>query len=76
MSAATIPAPTIPERLAVLLAREFANGEVGFTGLATGRAAAVYITGIPLAAMALAQRRHQAVRLPALGTQAVGGAAG
>jgi len=49
---------TIPERLAVALSKEFRDGEVGFTGLATGRAAAVYITGIPLAAMALAQATH------------------
>jgi len=49
---------TLPERLAVLLAKEIRDGEVGFTGLGTGRAAAVYITGIPLAAMALAQRTH------------------
>ena len=49
---------TLHERLAVALAGTFRNGEVGFTGLATGRAAAIYITGIPLAAMALAQRTH------------------
>ena len=49
---------TLAERLAVLLAKEFHDSEVGFTGLGTGRAAAVYITGIPLAAMALAQRTH------------------
>lgn len=49
---------TLHERLAVTLAGTFRNGEVGFTGLATGRAAAIYITGIPLAAMALAQRTH------------------
>ena len=48
----------LPERLAVLLAKEFCDGEVGFTGLGTGRAAAVYITGIPLAAMSLAQQTH------------------
>jgi glutaconate CoA-transferase, subunit B len=49
---------TLPERLAVMLSKEFRDGEVGFTGLATGRAAALYITGIPLAAMALAQQTH------------------
>jgi len=48
----------LTERLAVMLSKEFRDGEVGFTGLATGRAAAVYITGIPLAAMALAQQTH------------------
>ena len=49
---------TLHERLTVALAATLRNGEVGYTGLATGRAAAVYITGIPLAAMALAQRTH------------------
>lgn len=49
---------TLHERLVVALSRTFKDGEVGFTGLATGRAAAVYITGIPLAAMALAQQTH------------------
>lgn len=49
---------TLHERLAVALADTLRDGEVGYTGLATGRAAAIYITGIPLAAMALAQRTH------------------
>ncbi len=49
---------TLHERLTVALAETFRDGEVGYTGLATGRAAAIYITGIPLAAMALAQRMH------------------
>ena len=55
---ATASGATLHERLTVALARTFRDGEVGYTGLATGRAAAVYITGIPLAAMALAQRTH------------------
>ena len=42
---------TLEELLAVRLAHTFHNGEVGFTGLATGKAAATYITNIPLAAM-------------------------
>ncbi|AHF77276.1 Putative coenzyme A transferase [Sodalis praecaptivus] len=46
------------ELITLLLAKELRNGEVGFTGLATGGAAALYITGIPLAAMAFAQQTH------------------
>lgn len=46
------------ELIAILLAKQMRNGEVGFTGLATGSAAALYITGIPLAAMAFAQQTH------------------
>lgn len=53
----TMP-PTLHERLAVVISREFRNGEVAFTGLTTGNAAAVYATGIPLAAMGLAQMLH------------------
>ncbi len=49
---------TLTEMLTVNLARDLADGEVGFTGLATGGAAALYITGIPLAAMELARRTH------------------
>ena len=49
---------TLHERLAAALAMTLRDGEVGYTGLATGRAAAVYITGIPLAAMALAKLMH------------------
>jgi glutaconate CoA-transferase subunit B len=44
--------------LAVQLSHTFHDGEVGFTGLATGKAAATYITNIPLAAMRLAQLTH------------------
>ena len=43
---------------AVNLSKEFKNGEVGFTGLATGGPAALYITAIPLVAMELARRTH------------------
>jgi glutaconate CoA-transferase, subunit B len=46
------------EMLAVLVARELRNGDVAFTGLTTGGKAAVYATGIPLAAMGLAQQMH------------------
>jgi glutaconate CoA-transferase subunit B len=49
---------TLHETLAVVLARGFRDGEVGFTGLLTGAAAALFGTGIPLAAMELARRRH------------------
>ena len=37
------------EAIVCALARDFRNGEVGFTGLATGEAAARYITALPLA---------------------------
>jgi len=49
---------TLEEMLAVSIAHTIKDGEVGFTGLATGRAAATYITAIPLAAMELAKRTH------------------
>lgn len=49
---------TIEEMIAVKLAKSFKDGEVGFTGLATGGAAALYITGIPLAAMEFARHTH------------------
>jgi len=49
---------TLHETLAAVLSRDFADGEVGFTGLLTGAAAALFGTGIPLAAMELAKRRH------------------
>ena len=48
---------TLNELLAVNLSREFKNGEVGFTGLATGKKATLYITAIPLVAMELAKER-------------------
>ncbi|CAO3425199.1 hypothetical protein [Azospirillum endophyticum] len=51
-------APTLAETIAVTLARSFSDGEVGFTGLVTGGAAALFGTSIPLAAMALAQAMH------------------
>ncbi|MFP6558928.1 hypothetical protein WJ542_11500 [Paraburkholderia sp. B3] len=51
-------APTLHETLAVVLSRTFVDGEVGFTGLLTGAAAAIYGTSIPLAAMELARRSH------------------
>ena len=49
---------TLNELIAVNLSKEFKNGEVGFTGLATGGPAALYITAIPLVAMELARRTH------------------
>lgn len=49
---------TRAELLTVLLARSFRDWEVGFTGLATGGASALFITSIPLAAMALAKEMH------------------
>ena len=49
---------TIDELLVVNIARSIKDGEVGFTGLATGGAAALYITRIPLAAMELARHTH------------------
>lgn len=49
---------TVEEMLAVHLSHTFKDHEVGFTGLATGRDAAMYITSIPLAAMQLAKRKQ------------------
>lgn len=49
---------SIEELLVVNIARTIKDDEVGFTGLATGGAAALYITRIPLAAMELARRTH------------------
>lgn len=49
---------TLNEVLAVTIARTIKDGEVGFTGLATGGPAALYATTIPLAAMELARRTH------------------
>jgi glutaconate CoA-transferase, subunit B len=49
---------TLEELLVVNIARTINDGEVGFTGLATGGPAALYITNIPLAAMELARRTH------------------
>ena len=49
---------TLNELLVVNLSKEFKNGEVGFTGLATGKKATLYITAIPLVAMELAKRTH------------------
>lgn len=49
---------TMEELLAAALAHTIADGEVGFTGLATGKAAAAYNTNIPLLGMGLAKRTH------------------
>jgi glutaconate CoA-transferase subunit B len=47
---------TLPEMLACVLANELNDEEVGFTGLVTGKAAALYGTTIPIVAMELARR--------------------
>jgi len=52
------PTFSIEELLVVALSKTFNDGEVGFTGLATGSAAALYATGIPLAAMEFARQTH------------------
>ncbi|MGW9333536.1 hypothetical protein [Bosea sp. NPDC055594] len=49
---------TLNELLVANLARDLKDGELGFTGLATGAAAALYATAIPLVAMELARRIH------------------
>jgi len=49
---------SLNELLVVNLYKEFKNGEVGFTGLATGKYPSLYITAIPLVAMELARRTH------------------
>ncbi|MCL4765914.1 MAG: hypothetical protein KJZ80_06775 [Hyphomicrobiaceae bacterium] len=49
---------TLNELLVANLARDLRDGELGFTGLATGSAAALYATAIPLVAMELARRLH------------------
>lgn len=49
---------TLNELLVTTLAHEFRNDELGFTGLATGAAAALFATAIPLVAMELARRTH------------------
>lgn len=49
---------TLNELLVTTLSHEFKNGEVGFTGLATGKNAALFATAIPLVAMELARRTH------------------
>jgi glutaconate CoA-transferase subunit B len=49
---------TLYEVLAAALARDFADGEVGFTGLLTGQAAAIFGTAVPIVAMELARQTH------------------
>lgn len=49
---------TVQELLVANLSHQMKDGEVGFTGMATGTAAAVYISAIPYAAMELAKRTH------------------
>lgn len=50
--------PALYETLAAYLAHTMTDGEVGYTGLVTGGAAALFATAIPLAAMRLAQLTH------------------
>jgi glutaconate CoA-transferase subunit B len=54
----THAAVTLHETLAAVLAHEFRDEEVGFTGLLTGQAAATFGTAIPLVAMQLARLTH------------------
>lgn len=49
---------TLYEVLAVALAKDFSDEEVGFTGLLTGQAAAIFGTSVPIVAMELARRTH------------------
>jgi glutaconate CoA-transferase subunit B len=49
---------TLYERLAAALADDLNDEEVGFTGLLTGQAAAIFGTCIPIVAMELARRTH------------------
>jgi len=49
---------TVEELLTIHLAHTFQDGEVGFTGVATGDDTAKYITSIPVAAMYFAQKTH------------------
>ena len=49
---------TLHETIAVALAADLADEEVGYTGLVTGGAAAIYGTSIPVAAMELARLTH------------------
>jgi len=49
---------SIEELIIVDIAHTIKDGELGFTGLATGSSATVYISSIPLAAMELAKRTH------------------
>ncbi len=51
-------APTMLERLAVVVARTLENGEVGWTGLATGDAATMFASIVPIMAMGLARALH------------------
>jgi len=49
---------TLHETIAVALALDLADEEVGYTGLVTGGAAAIFGTAIPVAAMELARLTH------------------
>lgn len=49
---------SLEELLAVDISHTIKDGEVGFTGLGTGKAATMYITCIPMVAMELAKHTH------------------
>ena len=49
---------TTEELMAVVIARDLKDGEIGLTGLASGDRIGVLVVGIPLAAMGLAQQTH------------------
>jgi glutaconate CoA-transferase, subunit B len=49
---------TLYELLAVAIAKTFKDGEVGFTGLVTGKETAIFASMVPLAAMSFAQHTH------------------
>lgn len=52
------PPPTLHERLATVICHAVRDGEVCFTGLATGEAAATYCTLVPVLGLTLAQRLY------------------
>lgn len=49
---------TVVEDLTVMLAQQFTDDDVVFTGLVTGERTAIFAAGIPAAAAMLAQRTH------------------
>lgn len=49
---------TVEELVAAAISRTFRDGEVGFTGLATGGRTAELIVGVPMLAVGLAQMTH------------------
>jgi glutaconate CoA-transferase subunit B len=55
---ATAQSYNIYELLAANISRTFGDGDVGFTGMATGSETAIFSSLVPLAAMGLAQKMH------------------